>query len=540
MSTDPRDERNVIPRWRTIAAIERSDLVSGGRFTAEVRPNTSVDFAPYLEIWRKEGDLPAGSDIFDTYLLTRDPSLLRQASRIFDANKEKIPARLRQSLISAFQPQMDPLELRKQIAFRETDEAYLTHSIRIIKRRLRDFPRDGLAYLELARLYTILGRFDHAERALRTARHLAPDDRIVLRATLRFYDTIAELEEGLKIIQKSDRLKFDPWIQSAEIASSTLLGKASKIADRRLIRFGSDGFVSRERTELAMAMATLDRQAGVKERKIFQLVGRAIPHSTENGLAQAVWLSDQSSRDFTKRFPDIEPSADALEVKVQLAVEQRDFIDAVGFAELWLEDQPFNIRAILQYLDLSSIHTKPSDTSARFASRYMQVYSDNWHILNACALVLIEAKDFEQAKVAISRLERATPDGVSRAFVEAAYGFLAFAEGNFSEGRRRYERATRIAAEGRRNDLLVDSTIFWFRCEATNGLLSEKYITDMIGIIDRAIKRVPDAHRSYLQTTWYSVKLCVESLRENLDCDITTTLKEIVVSTFDEHQLLLG
>lgn len=537
MATDPREDRNVIPRWRPLGAIERRDLQSAGRFEKDAHVNTTQDFHGHLGIWRKEGDLAAASDIFDTFLLTGDYALLRESSKIFDATKDSIPPRLRLSLTAAFQKEPDPLEVRRMIAFRETDDAYLRQSVRIIKKRINEYPRDALSYLELARIYTILGEFGSAERALSIARALAPDNRVILRATLRFYDTVAALEEGLKVVRASSSLKFDPWIQAAEIASATLLGKQSRIADKRLVHLGSDGFVLRERTELAMALATLDRQSGVKERKIFQQVSQALPHSTENGFAQAVWLSDNSSRDFANRFPGIEPSSEALEAKVQIAVEQRDFVSAVGHAELWLEDQPFNLRAILQYLDLSSVHTRPTEAALRFARKYIQLYAENWHILNVCVLVLVEGKDFETARLAISRLEKAAPEGVYRAFVEAARGFLAFAQGDFVEGRFRYERATRIAVKEKRNDLLVDSTMFWFRCEASNGLLSEQYIAEMSKMIERALKRLSITHRSHMQTVWFSVNKHVSPSEDNLDSDGTKRLREIVETNFEDPLL---
>lgn len=539
MSIDPREKRNVIPRWRPVAAIERRDLQSAGRFADSAPINSARDFEVHIKIWKDEADLAAASDIFDTFLLTGDSALLRQASRIFEANQLKLPPRLRQSVAAAHQREPDPLVVRRLIAFRETDDGYIRQSIRIIKKRLVEFPRDGLSYLELARLYTILGEFNAAERALGLARALAPEDRIVLRATLRFYDTVAELEEGWRLLRKSDRLNFDPWIQSAEVASATLLGKESRIADKRLVRLGPDGFVLRERTELAMALATLDRQSGTAERQIFKLVGQALPHSTENGFAQAVWLSDNSTRDFSHRFPDVHPSADALEAKVQLAVEQRDFETAVGHAEIWLEDQPFNLRAILQYLDLSSVHTRPTATAMRLAKRFSHVYAENWQVLNACVLVLVEGRDLESAKAALTKMEKEAPAGSERAFVEAAHGFVAFGEGNFPEGRRRYEKATQIAAEGKRNDLVVDSTIFWFRCEALNGLLSEQYIDQMNKLIDRAFKHVPRAQQSHLQLAWHSIRKFVSPSENNLDEVGAKRLYEVAATSLDD-QLMLG
>lgn len=539
MRAERRVERNVIPRWRPLAAIERVDIGSAGRFESRTHINQFSDFADHLAIWRKDGDLAAASDILDAFFLTGDIRLLNEASRITKKNGDQLPPRLKQALETAYRPESDPLSIRRIIASRETDEGYVRASIRILKMRLRDFPRDALSYLEIARLYTVLGQFKIAETALQSARRIAPNDRFIIRASLQFYDIVGALEHGLAIVRASDRLSFDPWIQSAEIATATLLGKHSRVADHRLIKLGPDGSVTRERTELAMAMATLDRASGLRERKIFQQVRQALPHSTENGFAQAVWLSDNSSRDFLDRFPDVEPGNEAYEAKVQLAIEQRDFETAVGFAFLWLEDQPFSIEAIIEYLNLSSVHTKPTGHAVSVAKRSMDIYADNWHVLNGCTLVLTEARDFELAKIAVERLGRAAPHDVSRAFVEAAKGFLAFAAGDFIEGRLRYENAAQIAVEKRRYDLVVDCAMFWLRCEAGNDLLNANYISIVKEQIERGLKRVDSSHRQHLQSVWFSVQPYLTGEERNLSIDVSLKLQEVVSSRLDDPDLFL-
>jgi tetratricopeptide (TPR) repeat protein len=535
--SERRDERNVIPRWRPLVAIEKRDLASAGRFAGVTHTNTVEDFTPSLEIWRAQGDLAAASDILDAAIITSDRRLLAEAARIAERNQAHLPPRLRDALASKFEEQRDPLEVRRAIAHRETDDTYLYRSVQILKRTLRDSPRDALSYLEIARLYTILGQFEKSEEMLYLARVVAPDDRVILRATLQFYDIVAELEEGLRIIRSSDRLKFDPWIQSAEIATSTLLGKTSRSAKKHLIPFAKDGLVPREATELAMAMATLERSAGVKERKFFQLVAKALPNSTENGFAQAVWLSDQSSRDFQKRFPEATPASEAYEARVQLAVEERDFAAAIGYAQLWVEDQPFSVDAIIEYLNLCSVHSSPDVNAVQLARRSLGIHADNWHVLNACCLALTEARDFEFAEQAVSKLEREVPQDNSRAFVEAARGLLAFAEGDFQEGRIRYERASQIAIEGRRQDLLVDAAMFWFRCEAVNGLTDHAFAEKMKEAVEKALKRVSTTNRSHLQAVWYSVSLTIEKATKGESIPVSDKLEDFVSNRLPDPDL---
>lgn len=540
MHSEAREDRNVIPRWRPLITMELRDLASVGRFSKETHSNSKLDFSNQLEIWRKEDGLSAAADIFDTFVLTGNRGLLLESVRMAKRHSHSIPPRMKQSFAEAFSKKIDPLERRKNLAAQEMDESYLFKSVSIIKKRLLEFPRDALSYLEIARLYTILGQFRQAENALFAARSLAPDDRVILRATLQFFDIVGGLADGLKIIRLSNRLQYDPWIQSAEVATSTLIGKSSQIAKRVNINTNKDGLVDRDQSELAMALATLDRAAGVKERKIFQLVKKALPLSTENGFSQAIWLSDQSSREFVNRFPDAIPTSEAYEAKVRLSIDKKDFDDAKSFARFWAEDQPFSIDAIVEYLYLASVHSSIDDQSLRFAVRSMNVYSDNWNVLNACVLAFAEAKDFVNADIALHRLDKEVPSGASRAFVDAARGFVSFSRGSFIEGRTFYERATRIAVDHKRDDLLINATMFWLRCEAQNGLISDTYIDEMKGVIEKALGRVKSqSDRSYLQNIWHSVKQRMATATPLEFKDSSSILRDLAIENLEEPRSLL-
>lgn len=374
------EDRNVIPRWHPLSAIERNDLASISLPVPEIHAAEIARLTDDITIWREEGGIAAAADLFDAYLVTGDRSSLRTSIALMRRTKGEIPERLREAVATVLQKSRDPLDWRRSIAFRETDESYLRQSVAVQKRAINAFPRDSLGYLELARLYTVLGNYGKAEHNLHLARTLAPNHRIILRSTIQFYSAVGDLDEGLKIIRRADILKFDPWVQSAEIAASTILDVGSKAARKNLIDVKSDKIVARRFSELAMAMATLERANGVKERKVFQLVKAALPNSTENGFAQAIWLSNRSSREFLNRFPEAKPSEEAYEAKVDLAIRNRSFDEAAGFAELWVADQPFSIDAVIGLLNLRSIHVRPNDESKRIALRAIGMHSDNWHM----------------------------------------------------------------------------------------------------------------------------------------------------------------
>ena len=286
-----------------------------------------------------------------------------------------------------------------------------------------------------------------------------------------------------------------------------------------------------------MALATLDRTSGVKERKIFQLVGDALPNATENGFSQAVWLCDNSSRDFIQRFPQAEPSSEAYEAKLQIAFEQRDFDTAIGFSQLWLEDQPFNVDAIVHFLNMSFVHSSPTEEASRAAKRYAQMFFDNWQVLNACFLVLVQKGDLTTADRVLARMDKIVPSGSNRAFVEAARGFYSFASGDFIRAREFYELAIKLSSRAKRPDLIINSTIFWLRCEVANGLLSESYANEIGTLIGKAIKKMDIIHRSYLLGVWYSAEKAIAACQKDVSAEAGQDFHRIASQALDQPDL---
>lgn len=538
MQDEADEERNVIPRWRPLRGIEKADLASIKPASPEGFERNLARLNDEVRLWQNDSGIVAAADLFDAYLITGDRRQLRQAISALKSDRQNIPDRLRSAFSSAFRTDESPLDWRAKIAANETDENFVRQSIRLFKRQILEYPRDGLLHVEIARLYTVIGSYHKAEYHLNIAIILYPNNRYILRSMMQFYDTVGDLYQGLKNVRKSGLLKFDPWIQSAEVAAATNLGKSSVVASHKLIRLDSNGNVARHSSELAMAMATLDRLHGVKERKVFQLVRNALPHATENGFAQAVWLSNRSTREFAARFPEAHPSEDAYEARVKISMKERDFPAAAKNAEMWLKDQPFSVDALITYLNLRSIHVGPDEASLLYAKRAIHVHGDNWHVMNACVLVFAEAGDFESSRLALARMERqANSEGIS-AFLAAARGFLAFAEGNFVAGRGFYEEAIRLGRVAKSNYLIVDALIFWFRAEALSGLLTNEFIEQTSEIIDRSLLRIQQTEKSFLNDVWFSVKQRIAS-RSNIDREKNYDAIAANVAAYIEDPLLL-
>ncbi|RYZ80176.1 MAG: hypothetical protein EOP04_26375, partial [Proteobacteria bacterium] len=264
MQDEANEERNVIPRWRPLRAIEKADLASAIPASPEAYERNLGRLSDEVQLWREETGVHAGADLFDAFILTGNRQDLRHAISLLRADRFNIPVRLRDAILSVFRKEQSPLIWRKKIADNESSEKFVRDSIRVYKRQISEYPRDGLLHVELARLYTILGEYSKAEHHIYISLNLFPNNRYILRSMMQFYDIVDDLHQGLGRVRRSDILKFDPWIQSAEVAASTSLGKSSVVASHKLIKLNSEGHVPRNASELAMGIATLDRLHGVK------------------------------------------------------------------------------------------------------------------------------------------------------------------------------------------------------------------------------------------------------------------------------------
>src|SRR5205807_1070689 len=104
-------------------------------------------------------------------------------------------------------------------------EADERKAIRTAKERVTKFPRDAFAWIDQARLYTILGQYNKARRAVLVALHLAPTDRIIVRSAIRFFAHHNDWDEALYYANKAYRVNNDPFILGPLVSIGTRLDK---------------------------------------------------------------------------------------------------------------------------------------------------------------------------------------------------------------------------------------------------------------------------------------------------------------------------
>ena len=84
----------------------------------------------------------------------------------------------------------------------------LIEGVKELKQKRIEQARNAFVWVDLARLYTLLGQNEQARQTLSIALKLAPTDRFVLRCTARFLHHIGEYDEALDLLRRNGRTQI--------------------------------------------------------------------------------------------------------------------------------------------------------------------------------------------------------------------------------------------------------------------------------------------------------------------------------------------
>lgn len=139
-------------------------------------------------------------------------------------------------------------------------------------------PRNAYAWVDLARLYTILGQTSSADRAIRIAISLAPEDRFVLRSAARYFVHMDDPQAPQRLLNGARATRGDPWLIAAEVSVSQVAKRRSLTASIGQRGLDHSQWAPRSSSELAGALGTLLLEDGATQFRA------NIKSSLDNGL----------------------------------------------------------------------------------------------------------------------------------------------------------------------------------------------------------------------------------------------------------------
>lgn len=324
-------KRRVIPRWRSSHLIALSHEFQPLRQRKLLQPSPSRDLANRLREFKESPSLGVAADLLAIAAMSGHPEEARDAGRYILDREETAPRLLLELAASVVLGRSPTVPSDQQI-----NDA---RAIARIRELLKFDPRSPALWADMARHFASLGEDEKSLRCMRTALGLAPNHRWLLRSANRLLLHLERPDEAHRILVRNARTSNDPWLLSAEIATSQILNRTPKFMRQANDIIRHKTHAAMHVSELAAAIATsyLDEGNRKGARRLLRV---ALKDPTENALAQIEWAERDSATSLEVEHV-VNRVNDAYEADCWLKYNTGRITEALQSARKWLRDEPF-------------------------------------------------------------------------------------------------------------------------------------------------------------------------------------------------------
>lgn len=436
--SQPDAERRLLPRWRpSEATISAGELTSTS--TVEKEIEADAHFEERKLEWDRDRSIEVAAELVASGIVLGrlnevEPAVRMLADNATDATPS-IRAVARRVLGERGVAPPEPPRLRPG----RLDPTPIYSRISALRRHVHLHPRDAYAWVDLGRLYTILGQMPRADRAIRIALELASEDRFVLRSAARFLVHIEDPQAAQRLLNGARATRVDPWLIAAEISVSQVAKRRSLTASIGQRGVDYSQWAPRSRSELAGALGTLLLEDGAMQ-KARQLFRRSLEDPTENAIAQAQWASQQTSG-LIVPAPLLNRPA-TYEAQALRARLDGQWDAAIARSWEWAEFEPTSTRPLMMGSYVAAVVFGDGATVLEFAERGLYAEPHNPSLLNNKAVGLAYLGRVSEAAIILAKVVIDTSPQFIQPALYATTGLLAFRGGDPQMGREFYERAT--------------------------------------------------------------------------------------------------
>lgn len=433
-STFRDDDRKVIPRWR-----ESKAAIGGGEFDSSLRTKATVahsdsEFDGKLRDWsRSPSTATAAEVVAAATTLSRNAEATAAAQFLLrsESTATVTVRRLAKRLLGITAPSADLAEAVGSL------EEVVRDRIAVLRKTLRETPRNSFVWVDLARAYTTLGQLIPAGRAMETAIRLGHNNRFVLRAASRLLVHVGEFDRAHDVLRGTPVVSHDPWLLASEIAVAGVAGRTSRFvkAGRGLLARGT--WRTFDTSELASSIGTLDLAAG-DLRSTRRLLALSLSDPNDNAVAQAEWIARRAS--VVEVDAQLVASTRAYEAQAWKNFRNAEWRDSLISCQQWLLDEPFSSRPAQMGSFVATVALEDFITAERLARQGLIANPKDPTLWNNLTVALANQGRLDEAERAFLRVERSASGPISGT-VRATEGLLAFRRGDRASGRRLYREA---------------------------------------------------------------------------------------------------
>ena len=484
--------RKIIPRWRDSAVAATTGELKPLSKPIIVECSSSEELTDRIGDWKENQSLAFASDLISAGVVlgvegNEEVSLAADYIRSLGFGAPTSALSLARFVSEGTHDDIQPpIDLRDEDVLQTGSRS----QIQELKHRVRNYPRNALAWVDMARHYTTLGAYDQAIHSIDVGLMLAPDSRFVLRSASRLYVHLGQSDRAYDILHRSPATRNDPWLRAAEIAVAELANKAPPRWGQAKKLLRNTDVDTAHISELATAIATVELTAGSGKsaRRHFDL---GLENPTENAVAQAHWA--------TEHIKGISLNEDHLllprtfEARATGYFAQLDFEKCVEECAKWSDDEPFSSRPLEIAIFASIVGLENFSAAIRFARLGLISNPNNFALRNNLCVALAEAGYIDSAKEEYDVIKAPSEDAWEKTYWLATRGLIAFKECKKLEGREWYKQAVAFA-QTRSQSRLESLALLHWACEELKA--GDAFKADEIA--ERAVNTTADLYSTVM------------------------------------------
>lgn len=425
-------KRRLVPRWRSLRQTIASRELAADKPTTPGLPtgHFSTAFVEKITRWRLVPNLMTAGELVEAAIIEGEEREAVKAARFLVSERSNATLPLQR---------LAALTLKRAGCQEDIPAGVEIHAQAekgIWRRRTRAYPKNALAWVELALFELIRGDKKGALRSMMVALKLAPENRHVIRSASRLFLHLQQPDRAHELLFRNPTTRHDQWLIAAELSIAELAGRKPKFFSEGRKLLSTTDMMPRQITELCGALGTLELVAG-RRRKARDYFTQSLTDPTGNALAQAEWASPSFGKELVS-LQNLSNIAEAEEANAFHLIRSNNLTDVPATCLSWSDNEPYSIRPFEVGSSISA-QLGLFEESLEFTRKGLFIRPNAPLLLNNRAFSLANTGRSSEAETAL----RGVPQNqdihwyVSRANL----GFIALRNGQIEHGKILYNEA---------------------------------------------------------------------------------------------------
>jgi hypothetical protein len=437
--------RNVIPRWRgfyeTLSLGELSPIHNQKNISENDIISASQHQKKIFD-WKINKTISNAIELLNSAYVVDDIDYMNESAAFLNSDRLNVAPSIKSFSNKIICPDRLDIEDKPGANFDNFD-LIIGELIKKFRHSVSVNQNNPISWLELARLYLIIGKERAAERCILVGLQLGHDSRYVSRVVSRYFTHYGDSKMARKVLKLNPAFSIDPWLLSADIGISTLYNKSSFNSKRGIELVNSKNYSAYDLNELRSALATQELSSGhIKSSR--KLYVDSLIHPNDNTVAQAVWAKTKIT-DLNLTQSTFEKISHASEAKAYYNFNNQQWKSAYSNTIQWFIDQPFSREPAVFGSFIASSILERYDDAIKIARYGLKATPGDFTIMNNLAYAHLKKNEITLAQIVIQKINSNGLNDREKVTYLATKGLLMYKLGLVELGEQLYNEASQLA-----------------------------------------------------------------------------------------------